>query len=366
MTAPSPQHVTEQNRFELLLDAVSDHAIYMLDDRGFVTSWNTGAQKINGYRSIEVIGQHWSRFFTPEDRASRLPERILEMALATGRHEAEGWRMRKDGSRFWCNAVLQPARDEDGKLIGFADVTRDITERVAAQQALLDSERCFRMLVEGIVDYAIYMLDPSGIITNWNTGAEHLKGYTADEIIGQHFSWFYTAEDRAKGMPARVLETGVSSGVSSAHLLLGLRANRSGRLTSIDLPTRQRGARLARGESPVSLPPGREPGWAVPATLRRGWDLRIGPAQELLPRVASEGGPIGLFLHDDLHTPAHLTFELAALRPRLVPGAVVLADNTVWTGDAFPRFARALGVPMVRRRRSDLVGARLPPAPAKG
>jgi PAS domain S-box-containing protein len=212
MTVPSPQHLTGQNRFELLLNAVSDHAIYLLDDRGFVTSWNTGAQKINGYRSIEVIGQHWSRFFTPEDQASRLPERILEMALATGRHEAEGWRVRKDGSRFWCDAVLQPARDEDGKLIGFADVTRDITERVVAQQALLDSERSFRMLVEGIIDYAIYMLDPSGIITNWNTGAERLKGYTADEIIGQHFSWFYTAEDRAKGMPGRVLETAAREG----------------------------------------------------------------------------------------------------------------------------------------------------------
>ncbi len=160
--------------------------------------------------------------------------------------------------------------------------------------------------------------------------------------------------------PEVVVETGVSSGVSSAHLLLALRMNRSGHLISIDLPTHQAGRHLARGESMVSLPPGRRSGWAIPAGLRRGWDLRIGPSQERLPEAASEVGSIGVFLHDDLHTPEHLAFELRTIRPRLRPGSVVLADNTVWTGRSFDEFARSLGVRVRRRRRSDLVGLRVP------
>jgi hypothetical protein len=160
--------------------------------------------------------------------------------------------------------------------------------------------------------------------------------------------------------PAHVIETGVSSGVSSAHFLLGLRRNGSGRLHSIDLPTLQRGARFGRRDSPVALPPGRETGWAVPAGLRSGWDLRIGASEEILPALVDEVDSVGVFLHDSLHTPTHLRFELSTVRPRLSPGAVVLADNTVWTGAAFPRFASDLDVPLFRRGRSDLVGLRVP------
>ncbi len=163
--------------------------------------------------------------------------------------------------------------------------------------------------------------------------------------------------------PDHVVETGVSSGVSSAHLLAALKRNRRGRLHSIDLPTRQKGATLASHESPVSLPPGHDTGWAVPERLRAKWDLRIGPAQTLLPSLVGEIPRIGLFLHDDLHTPAHLSFELETIRPRLAPSAVVLADNTQWTGDAFPRFARSLGVRVARRGRGDLVGLAFPAAP---
>jgi len=162
------------------------------------------------------------------------------------------------------------------------------------------------------------------------------------------------------GRPDHVVEAGVSSGVSSAHFLLALARNRHGRLHSIDQPTFQRAARLAHGESPVSIPPGRSSGWAIPDRLKDGWDLLIGPSQELLPSLVAELPSVGLFLHDDLHTPAHLSFELATIRPKLVPGAVVLADNTVWTGAAFPRFARSLGVPWYRRGRGDLVGLRTP------
>jgi Methyltransferase domain len=162
------------------------------------------------------------------------------------------------------------------------------------------------------------------------------------------------------GRPDHVIETGVSSGVSSAHLLAALRRNRHGRLHSIDRPTFQRGPVLGRNESPVSIPPGRSSGWAIPPALRRGWDLRVGPSQELLPDLVRDLPSVGLFLHDSLHTPAHLTFELETVRPRLVPGAIVLADNTIWTGNAFPAFARRVRAPWFRRGRGDLVGLRFP------
>lgn len=162
--------------------------------------------------------------------------------------------------------------------------------------------------------------------------------------------------------PEHIVETGVSSGVSSAHFLAALRANGHGTLHSIDRPTRQRGRTLASDESPVSLPPGRDTGWAVPRAWRRGWDLRLGPSEELLPGLVSELPSIGLFLHDSRHTPPHLTFELTTVRPKLRPGSLVLADNTRWTGDVFPRFAHSLGSPLFFRAHSDLVGLRVPPS----
>jgi PAS domain S-box-containing protein len=204
--APALQHLSNDQRLELLLDAVTDYAIYMLDPDGFVSTWNTGAEKIKGYREAEIIGQHYSRFFTSEDRAVGLPLKILSAARTSGRHEAEGRRVRKDGTRFRCNSILQRVLDEKGALVGFANITRDITDRLAAQEAVVDSERRFRILVDGVFDYALYLLDPSGIIVNWNAGGQRLKGYTAEEIIGQHFSKFYTDEDRAAGVPGRVLE----------------------------------------------------------------------------------------------------------------------------------------------------------------
>jgi PAS domain S-box-containing protein len=212
LTTGIASHLSDKRRFDLLIDALADYAIYMLDADGFISTWNPAAERIKGYAAHEIIGQHFSRFFTVEDQAARVPEKILAAARATGRHEAEGWRVRKDGSRFWANAIAQPVRDENGNLIGFAKITRDITEREAAQSALLESERRFRMLVEGVVDYAICMLDPSGVVTNWNAGAERLKGYTAEEILGQHFSRFYTKEDRAAGLPAIVLATAAREG----------------------------------------------------------------------------------------------------------------------------------------------------------
>lgn len=160
--------------------------------------------------------------------------------------------------------------------------------------------------------------------------------------------------------PDHIVETGVSSGVSSAHFLLGIRKNGRGTLHSIDLPLPQRGATFSPRESPVAIPPGRSSGWAMPPELRDGWDLRIGPSESVLPGLVEALPSVGIFLHDSHHTPAHLTFELTTVRPRLGPGSVVLADNTVWTGQAFPRFARAVGASVRRRGRTDLVGLAMP------
>lgn len=160
--------------------------------------------------------------------------------------------------------------------------------------------------------------------------------------------------------PRHVLETGVSSGVSSAHFLMALRSNRRGQLHSIDLPLVQRSPVLRADESQVAVPPGHSSGWAVPASLWKGWDLRLGATQRELPRLLTELPGIDLFLHDDLHTPAHLAWELESIRPLVRTGAVVLADNTQWTGGSFPEFARSLGVTPVARGTSDLVGLRVP------
>ncbi len=195
------------NRADLLVQSITDYAIYMLDPQGIVRSWNTGAERLKGYDAHEIVGQHFSRFYSEEDRANELPQRALWVALNEGRFNAEGWRFRKDGSRFWASVVIDPVRDEAGNHIGFAKITRDLTERREAEQALRQSEERFRLLVQGVTDYAIYMLDPEGFVSSWNAGAERFKGYTADEIIGQHFSRFYPEEDRKSRMPDRALDT---------------------------------------------------------------------------------------------------------------------------------------------------------------
>lgn len=194
-------------RADLLVQSVIDYAIYMLDPRGIVASWNAGAQRFKGYTAAEIVGQHFSRFYNDADRQAGMPERALRLAAEEGRFEAEGWRIRKDGSRFWANVVVDPIRDEDGKLLGFAKVTRDLTERRRTEEELRRSEERFRLLVQGVTDYAIYMLDPKGLITSWNAGAERFKGYSAEEIIGQHFSRFYTPEEAALGTPQKALAT---------------------------------------------------------------------------------------------------------------------------------------------------------------
>jgi PAS domain S-box-containing protein len=204
---PASAHRIDPAKLQLLLDSVIDYAIYMIDLDGRVASWNSGANRLKGYTAEEIIGQPITRFFTAEDQARDFPQTALATAAHVGRFESEGWRVRKDGSRFWALAVIDAIRDTAGALIGFAKVTRDMTDRRAEHMKLLESERRFRHLVEAVVDYAIFQLDAEGIVATWNAGAQRIKGYSSGDIIGQHFSRFYTEEDRASGVPERVLET---------------------------------------------------------------------------------------------------------------------------------------------------------------
>ncbi|HEY4374874.1 MAG TPA: PAS domain S-box protein [Burkholderiales bacterium] len=187
--------------YQLMVDQVRDYAIFLLDAEGRIVSWNAGAASIKQYTAAEVMGRHFSIFYTPADIERDWPAQELRRATTEGRFEDEGWRLRKDGSRFWANVIITALRGEDGQLLGFSKITRDLSERRRQLDQLRQSEERFRLMVDGVQDYAIYMLDPAGIITSWNAGARRIKGYTMGEIIGKHFSRFYLTEDINRGKP---------------------------------------------------------------------------------------------------------------------------------------------------------------------
>jgi PAS domain S-box-containing protein len=195
---PSP---VDTKLFQLMAESVLDYAIFLLDPLGNIMTWNPGAERAKQYKAEEIIGRHFSIFYTPPDIERKWPALELQRATMEGRFEDEGWRVRKDGSRFWASVVITALRDEGGKLLAFSKITRDLSERRKNDEALRRSEERFRLLIEGVQDYAIYMLSPEGMVTSWNPGARRIKGYDAVEIIGKHFSRFYQAEDIAAGKP---------------------------------------------------------------------------------------------------------------------------------------------------------------------
>ena len=203
---------TSDGRYRLLVEAITDYAIYMLDREGRVTSWNPGARRFKGYEADEIIGQHFSTFYTEAERSQSVPALALAEAERTGRFEREGWRVRKDGTQFWAHVVIDAIRSPAGNLVGFAKITRDLTERKAAEVKLRESQELFRLLVQSVTDYAIYMLDAGGHVASWNAGAQRIKGYSPEEIVGRHFSNFYTEADRAAGLPRVGLETATREG----------------------------------------------------------------------------------------------------------------------------------------------------------
>ena len=195
------KHLVDPHLYQALVEQTRDYALFILDKDGRIMSWNLGAQRLKGYAAEEIIGRHFSTFYTREAIDSGWPQHELKVAVAEGRFEDEGWRLRKDGTRFWANVVITALRDEAGQLLGFSKITRDLTERKRQEEALRESEERFRLLVEGVVDYAIFMLDTEGMVTSWNAGAERIKGYRRDEVLNRHISRFFLPEDIETGKP---------------------------------------------------------------------------------------------------------------------------------------------------------------------
>ena len=204
----APSGVSQANRhtreepFRFFIDSVEDYAIFMLDQEGRVATWNAGAQRAKGYKASEIIGRHFSIFYSEEDQQAGKPKKLLEIATREGRVADEGWRVRQGGALFWASVTITAIRDALGNLVGFGKVTRDLTERKQKEELLRRSEEHFRLLVESVQDYAIFMLDEKGHVASWNIGAQRIKGYRPDEIIGKHFSTFYAEEDVRSGKPA--------------------------------------------------------------------------------------------------------------------------------------------------------------------
>ena len=208
----SPWDGGDDERLQLLIDCVVDYGIFVLDPQGHVATWNSGAQRLKGYTRSEIVGQHFSVFYPPEAVAAGWPQEELRRATERGRFEDEGWRVRKDGSRFWANVTITALHDRSGRLNGFAKITRDLTERRMHEEQLRASEERMRLLIESVRDYAIFMLDPDGIVRGWNSGAQMIHGYQPADIVGRHFSTFYTPEDQKAGKPAAELKTALARG----------------------------------------------------------------------------------------------------------------------------------------------------------
>ncbi len=217
--------IVEPLMFQRMVEQVRDYALFLLDAEGYVRTWNAGAQRIKGYEPDEIIGQHFSVFYPREANERGWPAYELKTAAAEGRFEDEGWRLRKDGSRFWALVVITALRDEAGRLLGFSKITRDLTERMLHEEALRQSEERFRLLIEGVTDYALFMLDPEGVVSSWNTGAERILGYPRREIIGKHFSRFFSDPDIEAGKPWEELATARKTGRTEVE---GWRVRRDG------------------------------------------------------------------------------------------------------------------------------------------
>lgn len=218
-----------------MVEEIQDYAIILLSKDGIIQNWNKGAHKIKGYHASEIIGKHFRNFYTTQDQASNLPERLLAEATKNGRASHEGWRVRKEGTLFWGFTVITALHDDTGKLIGFSKITRDLThikkaeelqqEYIAQLEELRRSEDRYHKMINEVKDYAILLLDLDGNIQDWNQGAEKIKGYTAKEIVGKNFRIFYRPEDRETGLPERLLQEAASTGRASHE---GLRVRKDG------------------------------------------------------------------------------------------------------------------------------------------
>ena len=193
------------NLYQRMIEEIQDYAIILLDTNGIVRNWNLGAQKIKYYSEEEIVGKHFSTFYFEEDIRNKLPDKLIEQARSAGRAIHEGWRKRKDGSKFWGSITITAIHSGEKIVIGFCKVTRNLTDRKIWEDSLRDSEERYHQMIAEVQDYAIILLDINGIIQNWNAGAERIKGYKSEEVIGKKFELFYTPEDLNSKMPDRLL-----------------------------------------------------------------------------------------------------------------------------------------------------------------
>jgi PAS domain S-box-containing protein len=198
--------------FRRLVESVRDYAIFMLTPEGVIASWNNGAQLIKQYSAAEAIGKHFSIFYLPDAVASGWPEEELRRSLRDGRFEDEGWRVRKDGSRFWANVIISPLLDASGTLLGYSKVTRDLTERRRHEEQLREREERLRLIVDGVKDHAMFLLDPSGRIESWNPAAHKVLGYAPSEIVGRDAAILYPTQERNSGRPQAELAAAAHAG----------------------------------------------------------------------------------------------------------------------------------------------------------
>lgn len=294
-----------EEKYHLLVSSVTDYTIIMLDPNGIITTWNAGAQKINGYHAEEVIGRHFSIFYDEEGRALKKPEHELEVASRDGRFEEEGWRVKKDGSRYYASVVLSAIYNARRDIVGFSKVTRDITDKIkaqATQEQLRMMEEKFQMLISSVKDYAIFMLDPDGIIVSWNQGAQRIKGYTAEEAIGKHFSIVYTPEERANDKPHLVLETAAREGRYENE---GLRVRKDGSTfwaNVIITPIRDNTGKLV-GYSKVTRD----------ITERRQADIALRAAMQSAQTAALAKQSFLAVMSHEIRTPLHAVITLSLL-----------------------------------------------------
>lgn len=190
----------DTDRYSLFIESIKDFAVFIVDSNGIVLSWNYGAEKVLGYTPAETIGKSYSLFYQAREPEKLNIEHEMSTAKSEGRFEDEGWRVKKTGNTIWANSVLTPVL-KDGKLIGYTKVVQDLTHRKSLEDELRISETKARLFIEGVKDYAIFFLTPEGNITSWNQGAERLKGYKKEDILGKHFSIFYTEEALKSGFP---------------------------------------------------------------------------------------------------------------------------------------------------------------------